>query len=488
MNRTFENRITEKVQASLPTVPTGYHNRIGQTILLLKEQDKCSPPCKAGTAHHRGKIRRCIAAAVCLFILCSGIFTFTMKPALAAELPFISNMVYQLSPTTSVNDHQRDKLSEVFIDAMHSLANGQIEDAAQYFYMGEGWVKDNDTLSTLYYLHYLTHSIEVSADKLAESDVSIDVSECLAEQKAFRYTADVTFLLYTKDEEPFIENATVQFTETISGLYITSIQMQSDSYLEYIDLYSENQLTFSSEGDILSAIRADHSYLFYQTVYKNDQKPGSSKQEYLDRIDSLIDEAGFSDQESANRHSAIEKERELLQSADTPEKQSVEDLAAELMFRYHLGRKSGEVQDFSDIMERTQNTDLFFYDAQLQAEKVKTGYLNAVDIVEKGTAEIVETLLSDDSQLTARFTVHTNITTGKSQGVGEEIVLTFQNQNDTWIITGYDRFVGDGVYRNRMKPLAEEYRESGMTWEDANKKAYDDLYSEMIQYLKNKPQ
>lgn len=64
------------------------------------------------------------------------------------------------------------------------------------------------------------------------------------------------------------------------------------------------------------------------------------------------------------------------------------------------------------------------------------------------------------------------------RGVGEEIILTLEKRGAGWIVTGYDRTSGDGVYVNRLKPLAEQYRKKGLPWQEADEMAYQELLAE----------
>ena len=54
---------------------------------------------------------------------------------------------------------------------------------------------------------------------------------------------------------------------------------------------------------------------------------------------------------------------------ERPDPVTVEWLAAELMRRYNAGRYlTLELADYSDIMERNADTDLFYYDNQLEID------------------------------------------------------------------------------------------------------------------------
>ena len=52
---------------------------------------------------------------------------------------------------------------------------------------------------------------------------------------------------------------------------------------------------------------------------------------------------------------------------------TVEWLAAEMQCRYYVGCMNLELMDFSDIMDRNEDTDLFFWDNQLEIDLKKLG-------------------------------------------------------------------------------------------------------------------
>lgn len=62
--------------------------------------------------------------------------------------------------------------------------------------------------------------------------------------------------------------------------------------------------------------------------------------------------------------------------------------------------------------------------------------------------------------------------------MGEEIILTFQRLDGKYMIIGYDRAEGDGIYLDRLKPLAEQYCNDGMRREEANRMAYETVRRE----------
>ena len=63
-----------------------------------------------------------------------------------------------------------------------------------------------------------------------------------------------------------------------------------------------------------------------------------------------------------------------------PDPVTVEWLAGEMQRRYYVGCMNFELMDFSDIMDRNEDTDLFFWDNQLEIDRMmldlKDNYIN----------------------------------------------------------------------------------------------------------------
>ena len=54
-----------------------------------------------------------------------------------------------------------------------------------------------------------------------------------------------------------------------------------------------------------------------------------------------------------------------------PDPVTVEWLAAEMQCRYYVGCMNLELMDFSNIMDRNEDTDLFFWDNQIAIDRMK---------------------------------------------------------------------------------------------------------------------
>lgn len=475
----YNLQFAQALRAGFPAPLQSYYKRIDDTIVLLQNRDKAQAKAKSKEGLPFLKAAR-IAAAVCAAVVLLSACTFAVKPALAAELPLISDAVYALSPTVSVNAEKLNKAAEMVKSAAAALATGDYTAAGALFYQGNSWVEDNDTYLTAKYLHYMLHNAEAFAgDGAAAETVSFIVTDASVQQRAFRFEAVVTLELKEKDGAARNVWIRAELIETVHGLYITSLRTKSDGYAEYAAMCDSYGLEGLQYENPAAGIAFETEYLSYMTIHKNAAIGTEEKARLLECLLARLAEAGLSYQARQTVIQALKTESAALEEQRTPAVMSAQELATEVMYRYYLGQKLKEMQDFSDIMERNEATDLFFHDAQLAVDKTLTGNLTSLDTVEKGTAELLETIQGGDERMTARFHVKTEIASGPMRGVGEEIILTLERRGAYWVVTGYDRTNGDGVYVNRLKPLAEQYKKTGLSWQDADEKAYKELLMEI---------
>ncbi len=475
----YNLQFAQTLKAGFPVPPQGYYQRIDDTIALLQNRDKAQAKVKRKEGLPFLKAAR-IAMAACVAIVLLSACTFAVKPALAAELPLISDAVYALSPTVSVNAEKLNEAAEMVNSAAAAFAVGNYPTAAALFYQGNGWAEDKDTYLTAKYLHYILCSEEAFAgDGTTAETLSFKVIDANAQQKAFRFEAVITLELGGKGGFVRYEQVRAELIETVHGLYITSLCTESDGYAEYAAMCDSYGLEGLQYENPAAGIAFETEYLSYMTIHKSAAISTEEKSRLLERLREKLAMAGLSGQAQQTVIQALETESAALEGQQTPAVMSVQELATEVMYRYYLGRKLKEVQDFSDIMERNEATDLFFYDAQLAVAKTSAGSLATLDTVEKGTAELLETIQSDDERMTARFYVKTEIASGPMRGVGEEIILTLEKRGAYWVVTGYDRATGDGNYVNRLKSLSQQYKETGLSWQEADEKAYKELLMEI---------
>ena len=162
-----------------------------------------------------------------------------------------------------------------------------------------------------------------------------------------------------------------------------------------------------------------------------------------------------------------------------PDPVTVEWLAGEMQRRYYVGCMNLELMDFSDIMDRNEDTDLFFWDNQLEIDLKKLGqgynFVN-VTIEEAYVKQIVDETEAEITADVAVFTMHPGPSIPES-GTGMDFRITVDKQR--MVIIAYSEFEGYATrYTGWLSWLASNYRKEGLTWQEANKKAYEEIYAE----------
>ena len=180
---------------------------------------------------------------------------------------------------------------------------------------------------------------------------------------------------------------------------------------------------------------------------------------------------------------APETEAPTADPNSRPDPVTVEWLAGEMQRRYYVGCMNLELMDFSDIMDRNEDTDLFFWDNQLEIAWRKLGrgenFVN-VTIEEAYVKQIVNETESEITADVAVFTMHPTPSIPES-GIGMDFRITVDKQRMV-IIAYSDPNVCATRYSSWLGWLASNYRKEGLTWQEANKKAYEEIYAE---YEKN---
>ena len=162
-----------------------------------------------------------------------------------------------------------------------------------------------------------------------------------------------------------------------------------------------------------------------------------------------------------------------------PDPVTVEWLAGEMQRRYYVGCMNLELMDFSDIMDRNEDTDLFFWDNQLEMAWAVfgcDGNFVSVTIEEAYVNQIVN---ETETEITADvyvFTRHPTPSLSRS-GTGMDFRITVDKQRMV-IIAYSEPNVCATRYTSWLGWLASNYRNEGLTWQEANKKAYEEIYAE----------
>ena len=171
-----------------------------------------------------------------------------------------------------------------------------------------------------------------------------------------------------------------------------------------------------------------------------------------------------------------------------PDPVTVEWLAGEMQRRYYVGCMNLELMDFSDIMDRNEDTDLFFWDNQLEMAWAVfgcDGNFVSVTIEEAYVNQIVN---ETETEITADvyvFTRHPGPSIPRS-GTGMDFRITVDKQRMV-IISYSEPNLCATRYSDRLLPLASNYRREGLTWQEANKKAYEEIYAEFVIFATTYP-
>ena len=164
-----------------------------------------------------------------------------------------------------------------------------------------------------------------------------------------------------------------------------------------------------------------------------------------------------------------------------PDPVTVEWLAGEMQRRYYVGCMNFELMDFSDIMDRNEDTDLFFWDNQLEIDRMmldlKDNYIN-VTVEETAIKNIVN---ETETAITADVYVYTSHPSSDQplSGIGMSFRITVDKERMV-IIAYSEPDACESRYASWLSYLASNYRKEGMTWQEANKKAYEEIYAEYV--------
>lgn len=463
----IDNDIREAVDAFIPPMSEEYNDMIEGAVSELKQ--RCTQRNKPVKRAFKPLMS---AAAILVALILSSAILFGAHPALAAEMPVVSDIVYAAAAQREANAADCERIEKLLNDAVYSLAVCDYDAASRCFRENSMNEREN-YLAAAYLNHLLTRREAVPDDANAGK---LEISEIQAEQKAFRFTVHAKLSLTAKDgASADTEECTVRLWKNTDGIHIEGIEMQSEAYCEYVKAHEKTFGAVPESGASFDMLPIDNGCLSFSTL-----RGEGRNDEYLKQLLLELESVSASDEEKAVRLNAINILLKEAEQEITPDILSAEETASELMYRYWLGKNTGEVCDFSDIMERNEETDLFFRDALLNVEDVELGISKPLVSVKKGTADILETFEDTGDIIRARFHVQTHITDGISRGVGEEIILTLRKDAAGFTVIGFDRDVGDGHYICDLKPAASRYKAAGYSWQEAGELSYEELHARLL--------
>ncbi len=463
----IDNDIREAVDAFIPPMSEEYNDMIEGAVSELKQ--RCTQRNKPVKRAFKPLMS---AAAILVALILSSAILFGAHPALAAEMPVVSDIVYAAAAQREANAADCERIEKLLNDAVYSLAVCDYDAASRCF--RENSMNERENYLAAAYLNYLLTRREAVPDDANAG--KLEISEIQAEQKAFRFTVHAKLSLTAKDgASADTEECTVRLWKNTDGIHIEGIEMQSEAYCEYVKAHEKTFGAVPESGASFDMLPIDNGCLSFSAL-----RGEGRNEEYLKQLLLELESVSASDEEKAVRLNAINILLKEAEQEITPDILSAEETASELMYRYWLGKNTGEVCDFSDIMERNEETDLFFRDALLNVEDVELGISKPLVSVEKGTADILETFEDTGDIIRARFHVQTHITDGISRGVGEEIILTLRKDGEGFTVIGFDRDVGDGYYTGDLKPMASRYKAAGYSWQEAGELSYEELHARLL--------
>lgn len=471
----IDNDIREAVDAFIPPMSEEYNDMIEGAVSELKQ--RCAQRNKPVKRAFKPLMS---AAAILVALILSSAILFGAHPALAAEMPVVSVLVYAAAAQREADAADCERIEKLLNDALYSLAVCDYDAASRCF--RENSMNERENYLAAAYLNHLLTRREAVPD--GANAGKLEISEIQAEQKAFRFTVHAKLSLTAKDgASADTEECTVRLWKNTDGIHIEGIEMQSEAYCEYVKAHEKTFGAVPKSGASFDMLPIDNGCLSFSAL-----RGEGRNEEYLKQLLLELESVSASDEEKAVRLNAINILLKEAEQEITPDILSAEETASELMYRYWLGKNTGEVCDFSDIMERNEETDLFFRDALLNVEDVELGISKPLVSVKKGTACILETYENTGDIIRARFHVQTHITDGISRGVGEEIILTLRKDAEGFTVIGFDRDVGDGYYTGDLKPMASRYKAAGYSWQEAGELSYEELHARLLkdaEWLKN---
>lgn len=463
-----DDTVKEGAKAFVPPVSDEYERMVADTVSKLKAEGRERAPKRNAAL----RALRAAAAVLAALVMIPAV-VFAARPALAAEVPVAEGIVYALSPAKAAGEAECGRIEALVTEVFrafaardYALAESLFKDGAMH--TRESYLAAAYTDCTLQWYDSLPDGVEAG---------ELEVAELSAERKAFRYTCRVALNVLSRDgSRESREDCDVRIWENAEGMHIESLEMLSESFGEFERKYVETLGEIPSEGYCFDLIPLTYPCMYFGAY---DQSSPRLREDRCSHLLDTLDGISAPDEDKEPLYRVLRAELELAQAEITPAMVTAEDAAVELMYRYWLARKTGEPDDFSDIMEHNEQTDLFFKDARLQADAVTLGGLAPLDTVERGRAQIMQTAENADGTFTAELTVWTYITAGEARGTSDEITLTLRRDGEKLTIVGFDREYGDGLYIYTLKPLAKKYKAAGYSWQEADEMAYEEALSQL---------
>ncbi|MFZ5974997.1 MAG: hypothetical protein ACOYU3_06280 [Bacillota bacterium] len=395
---------------AFPNMPESYENKIKDTFKRLPSKPR------------RNLKKASIAVAASFTLILAALIYFVANPALAANIPVINEMVYQLSAAVEPSKQTKEEV----VDTVSSVLND--------LYASEDFNKflriNNDTLIMANYLQYQALKAAELNDGEALTATQINIESI--EQKGFRISAKINFTMLLDGKNAGTETIDVLLENTSTGMLITAFSGNNDAFRSYANdavQYAKERGTALDEN----AMMGYSMFLYGKLIIER----------YIQESDRTC----------------------------TPEEKRMGNVAVELRYQFYLAKKTHMIPDLSKLIERNENTDLFFYTMDLYIQAAQT-YGTQLYCVERGSFEILDKPTEKDGSVKLHIYVYTNI----GGGVGEELILTLKKTDNGYIIIGYDEGFSDGYYQ-QMKIIVEDLmkKDKSLSRSEANALAYQKM-------------
>ena len=165
-----------------------------------------------------------------------------------------------------------------------------------------------------------------------------------------------------------------------------------------------------------------------------------------------------------------------------PDPVTIEWLAGEMQRRYYAGCVNFELADYSDIMDRNEDTDLYFWDNQLEIDGKIIHQEERFISVTTREAYVKRVVNETETEITVDAYVLTDFTVSDpdmNDFIGMDFQITVDKQRMV-IISYSEPDMCATRYNSWLSWLASNYRKEGLSWQEANKKAYEDIYTTYV--------
>lgn len=189
----MEKLMKEQTEAFVPSLPESYSKMFEATVSNLKRRaadSEKNKPARGG----RSFAKPLLAAAAALVVLFAAAFgVLFARPALAAEIPGVSGLVYSVAPTKEASKADAERIKELIEEAFHSLIFADYDVAERCFRDGYMTQREN-YLAALYLYSAFNDYGDFTSDVRAEvgEAAQLELGELRMEQKAFSFTVHFT--------------------------------------------------------------------------------------------------------------------------------------------------------------------------------------------------------------------------------------------------------------------------------------------------------